>query len=373
MASGLRRRAARGLFLLMVLFLLCACSKKQTIRDDPPRAAVVEALVFLSAVQGNPVCMVIDVNKQRSSSLFSSPKTKWRMNGWLLSPGLATYLGTQKGKTKQGALAPVSSTKDELLFTTDKDEFLYYVPTEAGKILLLTDPLFADRVRSGQDEEIRYGRMPAKLFCNNRTVEGTLFYQRWAWIDPPQQKRKGPFAGLEPGGRLFAVWGPGGEFLYVEKGGGERAGWEGPVRGHAGSPGPLAGDLPDSVDRAGMCLFCFSLSRGIAGVRSLDSRVGCGGISAEARAGFDFDRGDRRGRRNCGRRDHGRCDHGRRDHGRRFPSSGHLLDFPGGYSPGEGTQFGRVLSPEGKHLGRAESEGGLRHRFVREGTMKRVA
>lgn len=219
MASGLRRRAARGLFLLLVLLLLCACSKKQIIRDDPPRAAVVEVLIFLSAVQGNPVCMVIDINKHRSSRLFSSPKTKWRMNGWLLSPGLATYLGLQKGKSKQGALAPVSSTKDELLFTTDKDEFLYYVPTETGKILLLTDPLFADRVRSGQDEEIRYGRMPAKLFCNNRTIEGTLFYQRWAWIDPPQQKRKGPFTGLEPGGRLFAVWGPGGEFLYVEKGG----------------------------------------------------------------------------------------------------------------------------------------------------------
>jgi hypothetical protein len=219
MASGSRRRAARGLLLLMVLFLLCACSKKQIIREDPPRYTVLETLVFLSAVQGNPVCMAIDINKQRSNSLFSSPKTKWRMNGWILSPGLATYLGLQKGKSKQGALAPVSSTKDELLFTTDKDEFLYYVPTEAGKILLLTDPLFADRVRSGQDEEIRYGRMPAKLFCNNRTVEGTLFYQRWAWIDPPQRKRKGSFGGLEPGGRLFALWGPGGEFLYLEKGG----------------------------------------------------------------------------------------------------------------------------------------------------------
>jgi hypothetical protein len=219
MANGLSRKAARGLFLLMVPVLLCACSKKQTIREDPPRAAVVEALVFLSAVQGNPVCMVIDISKHRSSSLFSSQKTKWRMNGWLLSPGLATYLGSQKGKSKQGALAPVSSVKDELLFTTDKDEFLYYVPTEAGKILLLTDPLFADRVRSGQEEEIRYGRMPAKLFCNSRTLEGTLFFQRWAWIDPPQQKRKGPFAGLEPGGRLFALWGSGGEFLYVERGG----------------------------------------------------------------------------------------------------------------------------------------------------------
>jgi hypothetical protein len=224
MAIGFRRRAARGVFLLMVPVLFFSCSKKQIIREDPPRAAVVETLVFLSAVQGNPVCMVMDINKHRSSGLFSSAKTKWRMNGWLLSPGLATYLGIQKGKSKQGALAPVSSTEDELLFTTDKDEFLYYVPTKAGKILLLTDPLFADRVRSGQDEEIRYGRMPAKLFCNNRMVEGTLFYQRWAWIEPPQQKRKGPFAGLEPGGRLFALWGPGGEFLYVEKGGGSEHG-----------------------------------------------------------------------------------------------------------------------------------------------------
>jgi hypothetical protein len=198
---------------------LSACSKKQTIREDPPRAAAVEVLFFLSAVQGNPVCLAVDINKRRSSSLFSSPKTKWRMNAWLLAPGTATYLGEQRDKSKQGVLAPVSRTKDELLFTTDKEEFLYYVPTDAGKILLLSDPLFADRARSGQGVEIRYGRMPAKLFCNNRTVEGNLFYQRWAWIDPPQRERKGPLAGLEPGGRIFAVWGPEGEFLYLEKGG----------------------------------------------------------------------------------------------------------------------------------------------------------
>jgi hypothetical protein len=61
--------------------------------------------------------------------------------------------------------------------------------------------------------------MPAKLFWNNRTMEGNLFYARWTWIDPPPKDRKGPFRGLEPGGRLFAVWGPQGEFLYMEKGG----------------------------------------------------------------------------------------------------------------------------------------------------------
>ena len=132
--------------------------------------------------------------------------------------------GHAEGKVEQGPLAPVSSTKDELLFTTDKDEFLYYVPTETGKILLLTDPLFADRVRSGQDEEIRYGRMPAKIFCNNRTVEGTLFYQRWAWIDAPQRKGKGPFFRPWTRRHSFCRVGPGGEFLYLEKGGGSEQG-----------------------------------------------------------------------------------------------------------------------------------------------------
>ena len=70
--------------------------------------------------------------------------------------------------------------------------------------------------------------MPAKLFWNNRTVEGNLFYERWTWIDPPPRDRKGPFRGLEPGGRLFVLWGPEGEFLYLEKGG--QAGWDGEPR-----------------------------------------------------------------------------------------------------------------------------------------------
>ncbi len=218
MVIGWRRMAAGWLVPCVIPFLLCACSKKQVIREDPPRAAVVETLVFLSAVQGNPVCMVVDIHKRRSSGLFSSADTKWRSKAWLISPGRSIYLGARKGKSKRGPLAPVSWTKkDGLLFTTDKDEFVYYLPEDAAKILLLSEPLFADRVRSGQEEEIRYGRMPAKLFCNNRTVEGNLFYERWAWIDLPRQDTSGPLAGLRPGGRIYAVWGPGGEFLYLEK------------------------------------------------------------------------------------------------------------------------------------------------------------
>jgi hypothetical protein len=189
------------------------------VRGEPPRAEVVETMLFLSAVQGNPVCMVLDIDKRRSRGLSSAPRTKWRMNSWLLSPGTATYLGTQRGKAKRGTLSPVFHVKDELVFTTDKDEFLYYLPTQAGKVLLLSDPLFADRVRTGAEEEIRYGRMPAKLICRNRTVEGNLFYERWAWVDAPERDRQSPFGGLEPGGRMFVLWGPGGEFLYLERGG----------------------------------------------------------------------------------------------------------------------------------------------------------
>ncbi len=217
MVNGLRGKAVGRLSLLAILCLLCACSKKQTVREGPPRAAVEEGLVFLSAVQGNPVCMVVGIDKYRSSGLFSSAKTQWRTNAWLLSPGIATYLGVQKGKSKEGPSAPVSLTKDRLLFTTDKEEFVYYVPGKAGKVLLFTDPLFADRVRSSQEAEIRYGRMPAKLFWNNRTVEGSVLYERWAWTDLPREKQKVPFPGLEPGGRLFVLWGPGGELLFLEK------------------------------------------------------------------------------------------------------------------------------------------------------------
>jgi hypothetical protein len=160
---------------------------------------------------------VVDIDKRRKKRLFRAPRTKWQLHAWLASPGVTTYLCKKKGKSKKGTTDPVFWANDKLLFTTDKDEFVFYDPLEAGKLLLMSDPIFADRVRSGQEEEIRYGRMPTKLFWNNRTVEGNLFYQRWAWTDRLPKKRKGPLVGLPKGNRMYALWGPDGEFLYLEK------------------------------------------------------------------------------------------------------------------------------------------------------------
>ncbi len=225
MARRSTNRGSAWFLLWAVPLLLVACGGKKAIREEPPRAASAESLIFLSAVQGNPLCLVVDINHRRSGSLFRSPRTKWQLYSWLVSPGSSTQLFTKKGKSKKGTMAPVFWTNDKLLFTTDKEQFVLYDPLETDKLLLVTDPIFADRVRSGEEEEIRYGRMPAKLFWNNRTVEGNLFYERRAWTEPPPHKRRGPLIGLEPGGRIYALWGPDGEFLYLEKGG-EKEGQE---------------------------------------------------------------------------------------------------------------------------------------------------
>lgn len=217
MARGSRRNAERWFLLCAVPLLLFACSGNKAVREDPPRAAAAESLFFLSQVQGNPLCMVVDISKRRSRRLFRAPRTKWRLNVWLASPGVTTSLCKETGKSKKGTTAPVFWTNEKLLFTTDKDEFVFYNPQETGKLLVMSDPIFADRVRSGQEEEIRYGRMPAKLFWNNRTVEGNLFYERRAWTDPLPRRGKGPLIGLPPGNRIYAVWGPDGQFLYLEK------------------------------------------------------------------------------------------------------------------------------------------------------------
>ena len=214
-----RNRGAVCFLLWAVPLLLVACGGKKTIREEPPRAASAESLIFLSAVQGNPLCLVVDMNQRRARSLFGSRRTKWQVYAWVVSPGFSTQLLTKKGKSKKGTMAPVFWANDKLLFTTDQEQFVFYDPLKKDKLLLLTDPIFADRVRSGEEEEIRYGRMPAKLFWNNRTIEGNLFYERRAWTEPPPHKRRGPLIGLKPGGRIFAVWGPDGEFLYLEKGG----------------------------------------------------------------------------------------------------------------------------------------------------------
>jgi hypothetical protein len=205
------------LLLASIPFLLFGCSGKKAIREEPSKALLGESLLFLAAVQGNPLCVVVDIDKRRDSRVLTSPETKWRVDAWLVFPGTSKYLCTKKGKSNRGTSAPLYWTNDNLLFTTDKDEFVLYVPHETGEILLLTDPIFADRVRSGQEEEIRYGRMPGELYWNNRRIEGNLFYENRAWPEPPATRREGPLVGLEPGSRQFVLWAPDGELLYLEK------------------------------------------------------------------------------------------------------------------------------------------------------------
>ena len=44
--------------------------------------------------------------------------------------------------------------------------------------MLVTDPVFADRVRRSGDEEIAYGLIPASMYWNNIKIPGRVYCER---------------------------------------------------------------------------------------------------------------------------------------------------------------------------------------------------
>ena len=215
-------RSAGHFFAILFLFCL-GCAGKAPATPEPLSQANGEYLVFLSAVQGNPVCLFVSVQKTRVSGFLSSPRTKWQAHVWMVLPGLSKTLFTETGRDKEDPTVPLNWTDDALLFTTEKDRFVFYKPFQLDKLLFLSDSIFPDRVRRAQEEEIRYGLVPSSLYWNNRKMEGMLFYETKTLSPLTRHGTFLPLTGLPPGGRVYALWAPDGPFLYLEQSAGEES------------------------------------------------------------------------------------------------------------------------------------------------------
>lgn len=207
-------RVFLGLFLIVSV---TSCSGKKHAGESSDIAENGEYLLFLSNFQGNPLCLFGSIQKRRVSSWLTSPRTRWRVHTWLILPGASKQLFSDTGKEKQGLSIPLKYTEDTLLFTANDDQFVFFRPFPDDKLLMISDPIFPDRVRKSGDEDIRYSLLRSSLTWNNQKVDGQLFYQKIETSDPRTPSGFLPLTGVEKGGRIFAIWVPGGLFLYLEQ------------------------------------------------------------------------------------------------------------------------------------------------------------
>jgi len=207
--------------LLIVSTALClACAGRVPAVEGPHGAANGEYMLFFSTVQGNPLCLFASVQRRQVSSLLSS-RNRWEAHVWMILPGASKYLFAADGKNKEDPAASLRYADDTLLFTTDKDRFVFYQPFEADKLLFLSESIFPERAREAREEEIHYGLIPSLLYWNNRKLEGRLFYERRSLKEADGRESLPPVAGLPAGGRAYALWASEGLFVYLERTGSE--------------------------------------------------------------------------------------------------------------------------------------------------------
>ena len=202
---------------LLLMGVLPCCAGKKHLADEARAAESGEYLLFVSNVQGNPLCLFGTIQKMRVAPWIGPPRTRWRVHTWLVFPGGAPELFSERGKRKETPEVPLTWTRDSLLFTTDSDRFVFYRPFTDDKLLLLTDPIFPERARSIGEEDVRYTLLPGALIWNDRNVQGRVFYQEVETRSTSKPSGFPPLHGPQAGVRTYAIWVPGGMFLYMEK------------------------------------------------------------------------------------------------------------------------------------------------------------
>ncbi len=185
--------------------------------EPPPAKNTGEYLIFHTAIQGNPFCMIVDIQQIQVSSFLGNPNIKGKANAWVVFPGASKYIYTKMGKFKKNPQVPLNLIDETLLLTTEKDEFAFYFPFGQEELLLLSDSIFLNRARTDQEKEIHYDLMPAKFIWKDRKIAGNLFYERRELPESASYANLFPFVGLEPGGRGYVLWAADGEFIYIEK------------------------------------------------------------------------------------------------------------------------------------------------------------
>ncbi len=219
MPSVLMPRPSKSiLFLILVLpFFFAACLGKTGNGKELQAREHGEHLFFFSALQGNPLCMFFSAKQKGDPELTGPVPTSWQADAWVVGPGTSRHLFSKKRREKRDLGTPLYWTDDELWFNTDKDKFVFYHPLESGEILLLSEPIFADRVLKSGEKEVYYGLMSSALFLGGQKIEGRIFYERSDSITASKDVPFSSLTGLGPGGRSYLLWVPGGQFFYIEK------------------------------------------------------------------------------------------------------------------------------------------------------------
>ncbi len=209
----------QGIVILGILLggILCGCAGKRTLAEETRATETGEYLLFVSNVQGNPLCLFGSIQKMRVAPWIGSARTRWRASNWLLFPGGSHEMFFERGRRKQDPSVPLSWTRDALLLTTDNDRFVFYRPFSKDKLLLVTEPIFPDRVRRSGEDDVRYTLLPASVIWNDWSVPGRVFYQKLGRTASQPPSGFFPFHAPQAGVRSYAIWVPGGMFLFVEE------------------------------------------------------------------------------------------------------------------------------------------------------------
>lgn len=211
---------SRGSILLAIWLMAVftsSCALKSLVHQGTDIRYEEDRLVCTAMTQGAPVMLSLGISRALNEDAVLFRKAHWGYEAWLFYKNVERCFYSKRVRAEKDSKKIPNPDKKTIAAWTDKDELVFGMGEEGREVLVVTEPIYADRSRRIGSALVDYTLVPVKLYFGKRLVEGSAFFQH---VSHKGRVRRyiGPerVAFVKSGTACF-LWDPSGGFWYIEQ------------------------------------------------------------------------------------------------------------------------------------------------------------
>ncbi len=204
--------AAAGL----IVVCMTSCGITSLVKPGTTIEYEEDRLLCMAMVQGSPLMVYVEIPREKKVDALVFRKVRWGYEAWLVQNDRAKCFYATRLRAKKDTRIIPSPDKHTIAAWTDKDQLVFGIGKYNQELLVVTDPIYADRNRRRGATSVEYTLVPTTLYFGKKVVSGSAFYQHRSFKGTVRDHGRSKAVASLTDGISCYLWDASGRIWYVE-------------------------------------------------------------------------------------------------------------------------------------------------------------
>ena len=214
-------RGSVFLALCMVTMCTASCALRSLVHQGTEIRYEEDRLVCAAMTRGTPVMLSLDIARALNEDAVFFRKVHWGYEAWLFHKNVERCFYSKRVRAEKDTKKIPNPDKKTIAAWTEKDELVFGVGEEGREVLVVTEPIYAERSRRLGGASVDYTLVPVKLYFGKKVVQGSAFFQHVSYRGRVRRYAGPARVAFAKSGTSCFLWDPSGGFWYIEQLAGE--------------------------------------------------------------------------------------------------------------------------------------------------------